>query len=165
MAVRNNTMRSALAASKPGNRKEARRLWNLAFGDALVFIIFAVIGRQSHGEDAGLGAAGQVIWTALPFLLSWFLISPFIGAYRRELMADPKKMVRATFLSWIAAWPLALVLHFLFNRELPSVSTVVTFGLVTLISNSVLLSVWRVPFAITNETKDREAAAAASREK
>ena len=157
MAVRENETRSVLAASKPEDRKEAQRLWTVALGDVLVFLIFAVIGRRSHGEAAGLTSALQVVWTALPFLLAWFVISPFVGAFRRELMTEPKKMARRVVLAWVASWPIALFLHFVFEREVPSASTVFSFGLVTLIVNSIFLLIWRVPFAMANRAKDKRA--------
>ena len=163
MAVKENTRKtsSAIQASKPTNKIEARRLWTVVFGDILVFIIFAVIGRQSHGEDTGLSAFLRVIWTALPFALSWFLIAPFMGAFRRELMNEPKQMARKTGQAWVAAWPLGVVLHFIFEQHLPTVVSALTFGLVTLVTNLVFLFVWRIPFAMTNHTKDTQASLAA----
>ncbi|GLV57563.1 hypothetical protein KDH_43990 [Dictyobacter sp. S3.2.2.5] len=145
---------SALEGSKPHNKQEARRLWILIFGDALVFLIFSVIGRQSHGEDTGLAAVLRVVWTALPFAISWFAIAPFMGAFRRELMTEPRQMARKTAFAWLAAWPIGVILHFVFEQHLPTVVSAITFGLVTLISNTVLLFIWRIPFAMTNHTKD-----------
>ncbi len=55
----------------------------LVIGDAICFLIFAAIGRSSHGEASGFAAIPQVITTALPFAIAWFLVSPFVGAYRR----------------------------------------------------------------------------------
>jgi Protein of unknown function (DUF3054) len=46
----------------------ARRL-DLAIGDALALLLFAWIGRASHG-NADL--SGRVFATALPFLAGWF---------------------------------------------------------------------------------------------
>lgn len=158
MAVNEKTTlaTSAIAASKPRNKAESRRLWSILFGDVLVFIIFAVIGRQSHGEDTGLTAFFRVIWTALPFALGWFIISPFVGAFRRELMGEPRKMAKQTLLAWIASWPLGLFLHFVFEWRMPTVTTVATFGLVSLLFNALVLLVWRVPFAMNNHTKAQQ---------
>ncbi|GCE18072.1 DUF3054 domain-containing protein [Dictyobacter kobayashii] len=159
MAVKdkNTVTTSAIEGSKPRNQKEARRLWTLIIGDVLVFLIFSVIGRQSHGEDSGLSAAFKVVWTALPFAISWFLIAPFMGAFRRELMTEPRQIARKTGFAWLAAWPLGVILHFVFEQHLPDLVSVITFGLVTLITNTVFLFVWRIPFAMTNHTKDTQA--------
>jgi Protein of unknown function (DUF3054). len=131
-----------------GSTQRTRSLWLLAAGDVVVFLIFAVIGRRSHGEEAGLQAVLQVAWTALPFILAWFLVAPFVGAFRHEIVHDPKKIEVKTLQSWIAAWPVGLFLHFLFKQELPTISSLVSFGLVTLISNALFLSLWRFPFAL-----------------
>lgn len=148
---------SAIEGSKPRNKTEARRLWTLIFGDILVFLIFAVIGRQSHGEDTGLTAALKVVWTALPFAISWFAVAPFMGAFRRELMSEPRQMARKTGFAWLVAWPLGVILHFVFEQHLPTVVSAITFGVVTLLSNTLFLFVWRIPFAMTNHTKDIQA--------
>lgn len=141
--------------ARSGNTQRARSLWLLAAGDVVVFLIFAVIGRRSHGEEAGLQAALQVAWTALPFILAWFLIAPFVGAFRRQIIHDPKKMEVKTLQSWIAAWPLGLFLHFLFKLELPAISSLLSFGLVTVISNALFLSLWRFPFALLHKRNNR----------
>ena len=44
-------------------------LLSLILGDALVFLIFAAIGRRSHGEAAGLDSLLQVALTAAPLAL------------------------------------------------------------------------------------------------
>ncbi|GCF08328.1 DUF3054 domain-containing protein [Dictyobacter arantiisoli] len=167
MAVKGKQIAStaAIAASKPRNKTESHRLWSVLLGDALVFIIFAVIGRQSHGEDTGLTAALRVIWTALPFALAWFLIAPFMGAFRRELMIEPRPMAKKTALAWVAAWPVGVFLHFVFEQHVPTVSTTVSFGLVTLLSNLVLLFVWRIPFVFTNRAKEQQGPVSYKRKK
>lgn len=146
---------SVLAASRPESRKGARRLWTMVAGDAVAFLVFAIIGRRSHGEGAGLQAVLQIAWTALPFLVAWFLIAPLLGAFRRDVLNDPKKMEAQTLKAWIAAWPLGLLLHFVSKQELPTISTVVSFGLVTLITNALFLSIWRLPLAFFTRKNDR----------
>jgi hypothetical protein len=155
MAINEKGMRATLEASRPESNQGVRRLWTLVLGDVIVFLVFSFIGRRSHGEETGLQAAGQVIWTALPFLLAWFIIAPFLGAFRREALSDPKKMARKTLQAWVCAWPLGLFLHFLFKQEMPSLSSLISFGLVSLISNSIFLSLWRLPFAFINKKNNR----------
>lgn len=144
---------ATLGASKPGNRKESQRLWMVVVGDVLVFLIFSIIGTYSH---EGLMGIGQIIWTALPFILSWFLIAPFLGAFRRELMTQPKAIALKTMLAWLAAWPLGVVLHFVFDWHVISVVSTLSFALVTLITNVIFLLIWRVPFATANMMRDRQ---------
>jgi adenylate kinase len=58
-----------------------RRL-DVAAGDAAAILMFAFIGHAAHGSDSG-SAVADVLRTAAPFLASWFLISPYLGAYKR----------------------------------------------------------------------------------
>lgn len=121
------------------------RLPLLIIGDALIFIIFAAIGRRSHDEAAGLSAIVQVIITALPFAAGWFIVSPFIGAYRRGLEVKPRAMAGRTALAWLASWPVALALRGIFvDHGVPPLS----FAIVTLISNMILLLIWRWPLSL-----------------
>ena len=137
-------------AAKTSN---TRRIINLAIGDAFVFLIFAFIGRQSHGEPAGPSALLQIILTAAPFALGWFIVSPFVGAFRRSLATQPRAMAIRTSLSWILAWPVGLFLRWLFSgfTDFPPLS----FALITLLSNLVVLLVWRWPYALTNSLRKR----------
>jgi hypothetical protein len=130
-----------------------RRIINLAVGDAIVFLIFSVIGRQSHAEAVGPGAILQVILTALPFALGWFIVSPFMGAFRRGLETQPRAMAIRTSIAWIIAWPAGLFLRWLFSgfTDFPPL----TFALITLFFNLVVLLVWRWPYALTNSMRKR----------
>jgi hypothetical protein len=154
MAINEKGVRATLAASRPESSQGVRRLWTLVLGDVIVFLVFSFIGRRSHGEETSLQAAWQIVWTAWPFLLAWFIIAPFLGAFRREVLSDPKKIERKTLLAWLCAWPLGLFLHFLFKQEMPSLSSLISFGLVSLITNAIFLSLWRLPFALINKKNE-----------
>ncbi len=122
-----------------------QRITWLVIGDALVFLVFAFIGRRSHNEAIGIGALFQVMLTALPFAAAWFIVSPLLGAFKRGLERKPGTMVTRTLLAWLAAWPIALVLRGVFvDHAVPPL----TFGIITLVANSVLLLLWRWPFAL-----------------
>jgi hypothetical protein len=146
------TVTSPPAPVKTG-LSDAVRIPLLILGDALIFLIFATIGRRSHNEAAGLNSLVQVMLTALPFAAAWFLVSPFVGAFRRGLEVRPRAMVQHTLLAWIAAWPVAMILRGLFvDHAIPPW----TFALITLISNTILLLAWRWPLSlIVSMTKRR----------
>lgn len=142
---------SSDTAKKPSTRVKGY-VTILAIGDALVFLAFAAIGRGSHGEASGLAAIPQVIETALPFIVGWFLVAPWLGAYRRELAANPRKMAGRTLLAWVCSWPVTMALWGIFvDHGIPPLS----FATVTLLFNAVLLLVWRWPYAMNNENKNR----------
>jgi hypothetical protein len=133
---------NGLASNK--DSKSIGRIILLVIGDAIVFLIFAAVGRRSHGEAASISSFLQVVGTAAPFALGWFIISPIVGAYRRRQTTGVRKMAQWTALSWLAAWPVALLFRGIaVDRAVPPW----TFMLISLISNMLFLEVWRVLFA------------------
>ncbi len=134
----------------PPETSNTRRIATLVVGDALTFLIFAAIGRSSHGEATGLAAIPQIALTAAPFAAAWFIVAPFAGAYRRELTAQPRKMAIRTVLAWLLSWPVAMALRGIFvDHAVPPIS----FALITLIFNTFILLIWRWPFALNNSIK------------
>jgi hypothetical protein len=154
MEIKDNVKKTVDATLLEGQAKApsntARIL--LVIGDILVFLIFAAIGRRSHGETSGLGAILQIALTAAPFAIGWFLVSPWVGAYKRNLETQPKQMAVRTALAWVASWPVGMALRGIFvDHGIPPW----TFALIALISNMVFLLVWRVPFAWINKLRQR----------
>ncbi len=126
----------------------------LVIGDLLCFLIFVALGRGSHKEASGFGAIPQIIITALPFIAGWFLVSPFIGAFRHKIMAQPRSMVIRTALAWLLAWPVAMLLRGIFvDHGMPPLS----FALIVLVFNMLFLLIWRWPFALNNSLRKRRA--------
>lgn len=117
----------------------------LIAGDALSFLIFAGVGRNTHGEASGLAALGQVAVTALPFALGWFLVSPWVGAFRRSATDTVRRMLQRTELAWLASYPAALALRVLFD---PKHQMPISFAIVILLANAVFLGLWRTVFAL-----------------
>ncbi|HZC79217.1 MAG TPA: DUF3054 domain-containing protein, partial [Ktedonobacterales bacterium] len=77
----------------------------LAAGDTLMFLLFAALGRRTHGEASGPAALAQIALTALPFALGWFLVAPAVGAFRRARSNTVAHMLVTSELSWLLAWP------------------------------------------------------------
>ncbi len=139
------------SALKEG-RSISQHIAVLALGDMLVFLAFAAIGRGSHGEATGLAAIPQVILTAAPFAIAWFIVAPFVGVYRRELMADPRKMAARTLLGWVLSWPVAMALRGIFvDHAVPPW----TFAVIALVVNAAFLLIWRWPYALNNSLRKR----------
>ncbi len=135
---------SAATAETIGDRRDTgwQRTAILVVGDIVVFLVFAIIGRRSHSESGNI--LGPVI-TALPFAAAWFLVAPFVGAFKRGLERNTGQFALRTFLAWLAAWPVAMLFRGVFvDKGVPPW----TFALITLISNTILLQVWRVPFSL-----------------
>lgn len=149
-----NTATAANATPVSKSQSNRQRIINLAIGDTLVFLIFATIGIRSHDEALSVP---KVLITAVPFIVAWFLVSPFIGAFRRGLELQPGKMVQRTLLAWLASWPVALLLRSLVEYidgttvgwKFPPLS----FALVALIINTLFFLIWRWPFAFISRKR------------
>jgi len=103
--------------------------WSLAVVlDVCCFLVFAIAGRHSHGEDEGLR---QLVVVAAPFVVAWFVVAFFAGVYRSSSLGR-------VVLAWLVAWPLALALRAATGRGVP-----VSFDLVALVVNGALLVGWR----------------------
>lgn len=140
---------NATKKKKPMPHKQ--RLAMLVVGDIIVFLLFSFIGRRSHNEAAGFDAFLQIVETAAPFALAWFLVSPFVGAFRRGVEMQPRTMLWRTGLGWLGAWPLSMLFRGIIERGVPPL----TFALITLVTNMILLLLWRWPFALINKMRGR----------
>ena len=142
-AVSNTTASAQPAPST--NSSSRRRVAALAAGDTLMFLLFAALGRRTHGEASGPAALAQIALTALPFALGWFLVAPFAGAFRRARTNTVARMVVTSELGWLLAWPPALLLRWILaaDHRVP-----LSFALVVLAVNGVLLGLWRGLFAL-----------------
>lgn len=151
-------MADSIETAGAATRRTAGLPWRtvgLVVGDAVSFLVFAGMGRNQHGETSGLGALGQVALTAVPFALGWFLVSPWVGAYRRKLTDTVRRMAVRTELAWLASYPVALILRVLIapDHQMPW-----TFALVILLANAILLGVWRSAFAFVERLAARSRA-------
>lgn len=122
---------------------QARVHGTLIAGDLLAFLVFAMIGRRSHGAAAGLAAFGDVVATAAPFALGWALVAPWLGAYRADLRGRPWAMLRTTALAWALALPVGGALRALAIGRLSPIS----FYVVTFLAVLLILGGWRAAYA------------------
>ena len=66
----------------------ALRSAKLAAGDALAILAFAAIGRGNHGEGMFFG---DVLGTALPFLIGWFATAPLTGTFGEDARVSARR--------------------------------------------------------------------------
>jgi hypothetical protein len=132
-------------APSGGLRSRYGRIATLVAGDLIAFVVFATLGRDTHHEATGFGAIGQTLWTALPFALGWFLVAPWLGAFKRAGAERPVQMLQRTAIAWLASWPVALLLRWAFtpDHHIPPLA----FAIVALLANAVILGGWRTAFA------------------
>jgi hypothetical protein len=114
--------------------------------DASALTIFAGIGKASHSSDGSLDV-GAVLVTALPFLVSWFVVSPLIGCFTPEATKDVKSAAIQSAKGWILAVPLGCVLRGVIKGYIPPLP----FVIVTMIATLVILTAGRVGYTALSE--------------
>jgi hypothetical protein len=140
------------------SREYSRRtlLTLLTIGDVMCFMIFVSIGSNQHGEGFNLLYS---LWLVVPFLLAWFVVSPLLGVFQSAVAKSPGKMVRQTLLAWLCTWPVAMALRWLLVDRIKTPPTTwssfLSFAIVTLIFNTVMLLIWRWPFAFNYSMRSK----------
>lgn len=126
------------------NNSLAQRLALLIGGDLFVLLLFTWLGRSSHSLSSTDISAGLA--TAAPFIISWFLIAPWVGLFQAEVSQSWRKVVPRLLLVWLMAGPLAGVLRALFlGRPIPE-GIVLTFVVITTAVASLLMLIWRLGY-------------------
>ncbi|GIW35368.1 DUF3054 domain-containing protein [Meiothermus sp.] len=110
-------------------RKTARLL---AWGDAICIVLFAIIGLQSHGEPVSLSG---IVRNALPILLVWWLVAPFLRTYTRPTWQN-------LLYTWAIAVSTGVWLRFMVLQK-PFDLGYLVFWAITLGATLVLLLAWR----------------------
>ena len=126
------------------NATDMRRIGALVAGDLVAFHLVTAIGLLSHGELTGIAALGEVVQIATPFAAGWFLIAPFLGAYRAEIVSQPRRSLARVALAWLIALPIGLLLWSVVRQK----TIQPAFAVVTFITNLVVLLGWRGAFAL-----------------
>lgn len=109
----------------------------LAWGDALVFVIWAGVGLRVHHEPLTIGG---VLRNAGPILLVWFLLAPFLRTYRRPSW-------RNLLWNWALAVVAGVWLRFILLNQ-PFNEAFFIFLAVTLFITLAFLLVWRALAAL-----------------
>eukprot|EP00980_Cylindrotheca_fusiformis_P014340 scaffold3827_cov179-Cylindrotheca_fusiformis.AAC.4 len=118
----------------------------LAAIDTIAILTFAAVGKASHSADGSIDGLA-VAMTALPFLLSWFVVAPLLGCYSPGATADIKSAIVQTGKGWIVAVPIGCVLRGAIKGYVPPLP----FVIVTLIATLVVLSVGRSAYTALSE--------------
>ena len=116
------------------------RIGILVAGDVIAFVAWAVLGLASH-RMAG-DWLFNVVRVVAPFLIGWFVVAPFTGAYHVTPAQQPGAFLLRSALAWLLGVSLALLLRAtLFGSGFVPVFALVTFGVTGL-----LVLGWRVVY-------------------
>ena len=113
--------------------------------DLVAAVVFAVIGRTSHGEGNALVGVAVTAW---PFLVATVLGSLVARGLARSL-GEPVR-IRRGLVVWAVTWVIGMVLRSVSGRGM-AVSFVVVAG----ISLAVLLLGWRLVVTLMDRQRSR----------
>ena len=116
----------------------------LAALDFMAILLFAFVGTTSHNSASDYLA---VVAVAVPFLISWFVTTPFLGLFNEDATSSVKGALATAAKGWIAAIPLGCVLRGIIKGYVPPLP----FVIVTMIATLVVIGGTRVIYTIINE--------------
>lgn len=142
MGQENVPLEGVIQFDKPTSSSSRLNKWGwvalLAGGDVMALLLFAAIGRFSHGFSV---FDTETLRTADPFIAGWFLGGYFLGGYAedgRGMNGLPKAVIAAAK-SWALGIPLGIIIRAVTAGHFPPYN----FIIVTMGSTAVLLIGWR----------------------
>lgn len=127
--------------------------WILWGGDLLVFLLFAALGRASHGLLTEDSMIWGIVRAAAPFFVAWAIVAWAARLDRVDPMRSLGSVALRIGLAWLGAGILGLILRSLaLGRPAP-----LPFAAVTLAGNGLLLILWRELLQIWIARKQRAA--------
>ncbi len=117
-----------------------RSLPVLVAGDVVALLLWVVAGLATHQMYSHWLL--NVIRVAAPFLIGWFVVAPFTGAYRLPAPSRRDFLARSA-LTWLAGVAIGLLLR----ATLFGNGFVPIFAVVTLVVTAVFVLGWRTAFA------------------
>jgi hypothetical protein len=110
-------------------------------GDVATLLLFATIGRVSHGEGISLGAAFGTAW---PFIAGWLASAALLDGYGKAAQGGSAGAAAAAAAkTWALGIPAGLLVRAASRGYLPDPA----FVAVSLAANGVLLVGWRTALA------------------
>ena len=114
-----------------------KRTWILYLGDVLSLAVLTIIGFATHGETQ-IAFLPRMTAIFIPLIISWFLVAPWLGLFRPEIVVDPKHLWRPALAILFTA-PLAATLRgFILNAPIIPI-----FVLVLSATSAVGMVLWR----------------------
>ena len=113
----------------------------MALGEIIVFTLFVILGNYEHGW---VSIPQSFIRTALPFLICWFVISPWLGSYKMSTVYGLKQTIWRIPLIWILCGFIAIIARFILTDR----PLVISFIVVSIAVQGLAIIAWRALFMV-----------------
>jgi hypothetical protein len=118
-------------------------------GDAIAITLFVLLGLSSHEGIELTGWARN----AIPLTISWLVVGGALGAFRPEVAGNLTAIIQRV----VIAWPIAAIIGLIARYIVIGHGLEVSFIIVTMLTNLVILLAWRTAYALALRTKRQEA--------
>jgi len=116
----------------------------LYLGDIFSILLFAIIGRQSHDMATESAAFTAVFNTAAPFIIGWFLVAPWLGAFQPEAWQSAKSAVLTVLKAIVPALIVSILVRALFEGGFSPIVLYLVAGSFMLL----MLVIWRLIYTL-----------------
>ena len=123
--------------------------WILVAGDILALAIITVIGFASHGET-DISIVPRMFTTFIPLVVSWFLITPWLGLFNVQIAFDLKQLWRPPLAMLLASPMTAILRAVLLNAVALPLFTIILGG-----SAALGMLVWRGLYSFWGKKTNR----------
>ena len=103
-------------------------------------VLWVIVGLGSHNMTSNW--LFNVVRVVAPFLLGWFAVAPFVGAYR--ISGNRRSFLLRSALAWLVGTALGLLLRATLFGE----GFVPSFAAVTVVVTGIFVMGWRTAFAL-----------------
>jgi len=118
----------------------------LIIGDILSIAIITLVGFATHNE-ADVSFIPRMSAVFLPLVVGWFLLSPWFGLFKHEIVSNPKQLWRPALSAFFAV-PFAATLRGLILHAPIIPVFVIVLGLTTALG----MAMWRGIYCFFNRT-------------
>lgn len=115
----------------------------LAIGDFVVLVALLTFGAVRHNGTAVLSMPAELAYTLVPFLITWLIFAPLVGAYSAGAAESAKAAVPLAIRSWIPAAVVGIPIWYLLPGNATTPVGAAIFAGVLIVIGSVGLGVWR----------------------
>ena len=116
----------------------------LILGDIFVIAITTLVGFATHGET-DISFLPRMAVVFFPLVIAWFLLAPWLGLFRDEIIHNARQLWRPALTAFFAA-PFAAVLRgFILNAPIIPI-----FAIVLGAASALGMVVWRALYFLLN---------------
>src|SRR5215210_887913 len=112
----------------------------LAAGDVMAFLLWVSLGLARHQVSSNW--LFNVVRVVAPFLIGWFVVAPFTGAYRAAILHGWSAFLLRSTLTWL----LGVTVGLLLRATLFGSGFIPAFAVVTFVVTGILVLGWRAVF-------------------